>query len=574
MAETIERAAAIDASDDETRCVTSIISAEDVALDNHIIITAGIDTTDYMNNPVVLFAHNQASPPIARMLSVWKRGTQLLGKVQFADENTYPFADTIYKLIRGGYLNAMSISWFPLKYERANDRSRPDGLNFLSCKLLECSIVPVPALPNALLTARAAGIDLSPLDEWSRKLSLKGRNATMRAQARAILNELKRPFPPTVAAPPPAPAIGPSITELDARSNRRAAARARNGEWGNFGEWAQSLIATARNGGLVNDPRLVRAPTGAGEVDPTGGGFLVPKGFADQLVESVYSESVVAAMCDRQRRENGRPVKRPMIDETSRADGARWGGVKVFWSDEGEAISPSFPRLKLAEFSPHSLLGYCIVSNELAADAPMLENYLRKAFASELSFNLDREIIGPTVGGVTYGTGAGRPLGILNSPALIVEAKVGSQASGTIVADNIGAMWGRMPAPCRLRAVWLASEDAMAALDLQANNLTWAGIWAPPSQGERFPRLKGAPVLEVEQAPPVGITGDIILLDLSQYLLIENWTIAVSAEALFTSDQTIFRFKLRVDGKPAWTSPITAWNGTQTRSPFVALAPR
>jgi HK97 family phage major capsid protein len=334
------------------------------------------------------------------------------------------------------------------------------------------------------------------------------------------------------------------------------------------------LCATARNGNLAADPRLLRAPTGAGEVDPTGGGFLVPESFAGSLIESVYAEAVVAPLCDRQQRPDGRPVKRPMIDETSRADGSRWGGVKVFWSDEAESISPSFPRLKMMQFSPHSLLGYCIVSNELAADAPMLESYLRKAFASELSFNLDREIVGPTLNGITYGTGAGRPLGILNSPALITVAKVGSQAAGTIVADNIGAMWGRMPAPCRVRAVWIASEDAMAALSLQANNLTWAGIWAAPAQGERFPRLKGAPVLEVEQAATIGSTGDLILGDFSQYLIVENWTIAVSAEALFTSDQTVFRFKLRCDGKPAWTSPITPWNGTQTRSPFVALAAR
>jgi HK97 family phage major capsid protein len=122
--------------------------------------------------------------------------------------------------------------------------------------------------------------------------------------------------------------------------------------------------------------------------------------------------------------------------------------------------------------------------------------------------------------------------------------------------------------------VWIASEDAMATLDLQANNVAWTGLWAPPSNGERFPRLKGAPVLEIEQAPAVGVPGDLILADFSQYLLIENWTIAVSAEASFTSDQTVFRFKLRVDGKPAWTSPITPWNGTQTRSPFVALAQR
>jgi hypothetical protein len=49
---------------------------------------------------------------------------------------------------------------------------------------------------------------------------------------------------------------------------------------------------------------------------------------------------------------------------------------------------------------------------------------------------------------------------------------------------------------------------------------------------------------------------------------------AISGDVLFLSDQVVFRFKLRVDGKPLWTSPITPFNGTQTRSPFVALAQR
>jgi HK97 family phage prohead protease len=164
------------------RTITAVLSDERVALDNHVIKTDGIYTSEY--NGSVLFAHDDASPPVARMLSTWKRGTQLMGKMQFADENTYPFADTVYKLIRGKYLNSMRISWFPLKYERTNDRSRPDGLNFLSCRLLEASVVPVPSNSGAIIEARSAGIDLSPLNTWARRASTNGRTATAREIAR------------------------------------------------------------------------------------------------------------------------------------------------------------------------------------------------------------------------------------------------------------------------------------------------------------------------------------------------------------------------------------------------------
>jgi HK97 family phage prohead protease len=172
------------------RTITAVLSDERVALDNHVIKTDGIDTSEY--NGTVLFAHDDASPPIARMLSTWKRGTQLMGTMQFADPETYPFADTVYKLIRGKYLNSMSISWFPLKYERANDRSRPDGLNFLSCRLLEASVVPVPANSGAIIEARSAGIDLSPLNNWARKASTNGKTATAREIGRNFSRVLSR----------------------------------------------------------------------------------------------------------------------------------------------------------------------------------------------------------------------------------------------------------------------------------------------------------------------------------------------------------------------------------------------
>ena len=45
-----------------------------------------------------------------------------------------------------------------------------------------------------------------------------------------------------------------------------------------FGEQLQAIFRHYK--GKQEDPRLVRAPTGAGEVDPTGGGFLVQVDFA------------------------------------------------------------------------------------------------------------------------------------------------------------------------------------------------------------------------------------------------------------------------------------------------------
>ena len=41
-----------------------------------------------------------------------------------------------------------------------------------------------------------------------------------------------------------------------------------------------------------------------------------------------------------------------------------------------------------------------------------------------------------------------------------------------------------------------------------------------------------------------------------------------------TTDETAFRFILRVDGQPLWNSAVTPANGTNTISPFISLATR
>jgi hypothetical protein len=180
---------------EQDRLVTADISDENVALDYHRVFTSGIDTSDFeRNGGPVLFAHQQDNPPVALTTRIWKAGPILRATMKFAPAEVYPFADTVYKLIRFGALNATSISWFPTEYKPARDRSRPDGLDFISCKLIEYSIVPCPANPNALITARDAGIDVRPIREWAARV-LDG--VTM-SEIRSLALSAHRQLAPTI----------------------------------------------------------------------------------------------------------------------------------------------------------------------------------------------------------------------------------------------------------------------------------------------------------------------------------------------------------------------------------------
>ena len=94
--------------------------------------------------------------------------------------------------------------------------------------------------------------------------------------------------------------------------------------------------------------------------------------------------------------------------------------------------------------------------------------------------------------------------------------------------------------------------------------------------GAQYSTLFGRPVIPVEQANTIGSLGDISLVDLSQYLLIDKGGInaASSIHVRFIYDESVFRFIYRVDGMPIWKSSLQPFKGSNTLSPFVTLAAR
>jgi HK97 family phage prohead protease len=117
----------------------------------------GWEIAAFMHNPVVLWAHDAMTPPIGRASNIAVEGERLMGDVEFAAPEVYPFAETIYQLVRSRFLGACSVGFAPLEYSFSRDPDRPFGIDFERQELLELSIVPIPANANALVQRRAAG---------------------------------------------------------------------------------------------------------------------------------------------------------------------------------------------------------------------------------------------------------------------------------------------------------------------------------------------------------------------------------------------------------------------------------
>jgi phage head maturation protease len=152
----------------------------------------GWDLSDFERNPVALWAHSSSDPPIGRASNVGVVGRRLMGDIEFASAEVYPFADTIFRLVDGGFIRAVSVGFIPTKYSFVdNDPDRGFGIDFLEQILAEISACPVPANPNALGEARAKGIDTRPISRWaeraldSRRPSIINRNSLARLRADA-----------------------------------------------------------------------------------------------------------------------------------------------------------------------------------------------------------------------------------------------------------------------------------------------------------------------------------------------------------------------------------------------------
>jgi len=129
------------------RVISFLASPNTKDRDNEIIEPTGWVLDNYKKNPVFLWQHNRYEPPIGKAINVYIDNNGLNIDVEFADAQTYEFADTIFKLYQGGYLNAVSVGFMVL------ERDPNDTYRITKQELFELSGVTVPANQDALAKA-------------------------------------------------------------------------------------------------------------------------------------------------------------------------------------------------------------------------------------------------------------------------------------------------------------------------------------------------------------------------------------------------------------------------------------
>lgn len=130
--------------------ITFVLSDESVNSYGFVVLTSGIDTTQFERNPVMLYMHNRDGNVIGRWENIRKEGKRLLGDAVFDDSTE--LAATVKKQVENGFLRCVSIGIEEIAIEDLN------GIQTVTkCRLIEVSIVDIPSNANAVKLYRRSG---------------------------------------------------------------------------------------------------------------------------------------------------------------------------------------------------------------------------------------------------------------------------------------------------------------------------------------------------------------------------------------------------------------------------------
>lgn len=342
-------------------------------------------------------------------------------------------------------------------------------------------------------------------------------------------------------------------------------------EFESFGEF---VVTAVRN---PNDQRLAalwhesedgnraeqRMDTG------TAGGFAVPTQFRGTLMEISPQDAIVrprATVIPA-----GDPpdssVSMPALDQTDVTPDNVYGGVTVNWIAEGGAKPETDASLREVELQPQEVAGFITVTDKLLrnwqASQSLLERMLRGAIISAEDFAF------------LSGSGVGKPLGLINSGASYV---VNRQTADQISREDINAMVARILMRGGM-PVWLASMSILPQLQNMRNEIgsppsgDGSLVWNPDLRDNAGNQLLGGyPIKWNERSPLIGSKGDLILTDLTYYMIKDGSGpfIAASPHVKFTENKTVIKVFWNVDGQPWLTAPFKQEGGYEV-SPFVVL---
>lgn len=169
----------------EERSAEFVMSSERIDRDGDIVRQKGLGLGEFKKNPQGLLFHSSRTWPVGSWSDVKKdlkaEPPTTAGKFNFLPAGgPVEVIDQAFWMVQHGAIRTVSIGFMPLELEiieHKNDESPWGyGYDILKSELYECSLVPIPAQPDAVAKDLVARGEMGPakefieqaLDEWAR----------------------------------------------------------------------------------------------------------------------------------------------------------------------------------------------------------------------------------------------------------------------------------------------------------------------------------------------------------------------------------------------------------------------
>ncbi|QJC52792.1 phage major capsid protein [Paenibacillus albicereus] len=403
-------------------------------------------------------------------------------------------------------------------------------------------------------------------DDYSAKIEAaqkqEGRENKMAART-AVLNQTSgQPFRPAAVAGAPVQA-----KRLD------------NGGFQNLGE----IIHAVRFGDSTG--RLQNLPVGQGE----GGGYGVPEAFRDQIMPKFQNQwsmgvdseggyavpdqfipdvlQIGASPSVVRPRATVIPAGDPpdskvTMPALNQGTNGVYGGVQVQWIGEGADKPDTNASLAEVSLQPNEVAATTIVTDKLLRNWKAADSFIRGLLTKAMTAAEDIAFL--------TGNGTGKPTGVLGAAGGLVVKRA---TANKIQFIDILQMLASLLPESTSNSVFVANQSAMvmiASLKDDAGN----SIFIRGDATRGLPStLFGIPIVFTGKTPALGAKGDLMLVDLSYYLIKDGSGpfIAASEHVMFKQNKTVIKVFWNVDGKPWVVAPLTLENGVTKVSPYVIL---
>ncbi len=304
-----------------------------------------------------------------------------------------------------------------------------------------------------------------------------------------------------------------------------------------------------------------------------GGGYLMPDEQANQIFvrQTEVSTLMASAM---QLRMEGITLKVPVMMGYDESSGTYYGNVAWKWASELATYTATDIELEMVELHLEKLTGFVYLTDEIMKFAkPAIKPYIDRAF----DVGMNRAI----TKGFLRGTGAGMPQGVIDADSTIEISAENAQAADTFVLENMLNMQAQLYSTDENpTGVWYANRTLipqMATMVLSGGTASTPMFMVRAQDNLQY-SLMGLPVKFSTLMSKKGDSGDIILLDPSQYFVglpaggsaVEQVS---SIHVQFIYGQTAFRFTTWIAGQPGWRTKFTPEYGDEM-SPTIKLEAR